>query len=151
LWNTTVDEKTLAEIKSVNKILVFAQPKLKRDTFGDAAYLPDKYGFISDAGQVDELFTVLNSSQRNQLKKFLQHYKIEIQMNTPGCIRFVVHTSWNDDLFNSSWETMYLVFDNSCHCNCQYMPSDDGRPRIENIGNGWYKIIVTENRQFPRG
>ena len=150
LITKNIDADRLIRIQDANKILIAAKAKIPRDTIGGfSPMIPDDYGFIRSPEQVDRLSSFLSDEDRNRIKLlFIDGILSEICMNYDGCIRYTIKTSLSNYFINSSWETLYLVYNEQPQCHCEDWSSDgDKQPAKQSLGGGWLRVdVVTERR-----
>jgi hypothetical protein len=149
--NNSINDKTFDSIKAVQQILSTTKEKISLDSI--EAFSPlahDAYGYISSPEKVDELFSFLSVEQRQKIKHLFTNGQVkQIDIMRPRCVRFILKQSFENYFITSSYETLILVFNDSCKCNCQDMRMDEETVRNQDLGNGWYKVSIVTRRTAP--
>jgi hypothetical protein len=149
--DTTINEATLADIKSVQQILTNNRDKIPQDSttvFSPLAKI-DAYGYMN-ANAIDSLFSFLTNSDREKIKSlFSKGEVIQIDIDRPKCIRFILKYSFNNYFLVNKWQTLVLVYNDNCVCDCQTLVTDEETVSVEKLGNGWYKVLSTIKRTPP--
>ena len=152
LISKRIDDKTLKDIKTAQQILTATKKAISSDSLVGAfsPLAPDAYGYIDSEEKVDKLFPFLPEEKLKAVKKILTSGQVKnIDIMRPRCIRFRLATSFNNYFFTSSWETLDLVFNDSCVCNCQDQHIDEETISKEELGRGWFKISIITKRTRP--
>jgi hypothetical protein len=149
--NKSINDKTFDSIKGVQNILSTTKEKISLDSI--EAFSPlahDAYGYISSPQKVDELFSFLPIDQRQRIKRLFTNRQVtQIDIMRPRCVRFILKQSFQNYFITSSYETLILVFNDSCKCNCQDMRMDEETISKQDLGNGWYKVSIVTRRTAP--
>jgi len=151
LRNTTIAQKTFADIQSVQQILTKNKDKILQDSTTVFSPLAknDAYGYMN-ANAIDSLFSFLTKTDREKIKSlFAKGQVIEIDIDRPKCIRFILRHSFNNYFLVNKWQTLILVYNDNCVCDCQTLVTDEETVSIDSLGNGWYKVISTIKRTPP--
>ena len=152
LLNKDIDDKTFADIKIVEQILSATKEIISLDSLKGvfSPLAPDEYGYISSPQKVDKLFSFLSIEQRQKIKAlFLNGQVKRIDIMRPRCIQFYLRSSPRNFFFTSSWQTLILTYNDSCVCSCQDNLSSEGEVKIEDLKNGWFKILAITKRRLP--
>lgn len=152
LIDKTIDEKTFADIEAVQKFLSATKEKISLDSLKNvfSPLAPDEYGYISTPEEVEKLFSFLPVHQRQKIKDlFLKGQVKRIDIMRPRCIQFYIRASPRNPLFTSSWQTLVLTYNDSCVCSCQNNLTSEGEVQIEDLKNGWYKVLAITKRRLP--
>jgi len=151
IGDTTIDKDTFTDIKSVQQILTTNKNKIPQDS--TTAFSPlakkDVYGYIN-ANAVDSLFSFLTNAEKEKIKSlFSKGQVIQIDIGRPKCIRFILKHSFNNYFLVNKWQTLILVYNDNCVCDCQTLVTDEKKVSVDSLGNGWYKVLSTTKRTPP--
>ncbi|MDI3319269.1 hypothetical protein [Pinibacter soli] len=151
LIDKNIDEKTFNEIKIVQKILSATKDKISLDSMkGISPLAHDEYGYINTPQEVDKLFSFLPNDQRQKIKNLFANGQVKrIDIMRPRCIQFYIRSSPRNFFFTSSWQTLLLTYNDSCVCTCQDNLDADGEIKIEDLKEGWYKVLAITKRRLP--
>lgn len=149
--DTTINKDTFADIKSVQQILTNNKDKIPQDSttvFSPLAKI-DAYGYMN-ANAVDSLFSFLTNAEREKIKSlFSKGQVIQIDIDRPKCIRFILKHSFNNYFLVNKWQTLILVYNDNCVCDCQTLVTDEETVSVDSLGKGWYKVLSTIKRTPP--
>lgn len=150
--NTRISDETYDDIKGVQQILSSTKKEISLDSLAGvfSPLAPDEYGYIDSEEKVDKLFSFLPDDKRNEVKNVLKSGQVKnIDIMRPRCIRFTLATSFNNFFLTRSWETLDLIFNDSCVCNCQDQRMDEETISKEDLGKGWFKVSIITRRTRP--
>jgi hypothetical protein len=150
--NKEIDESTFEKIKIAQRILSSVKDsiEIKNDLKAFSPLADDAYGYIDTQEKVDKLFPSLSNEHRFTIKAlFSNHWIIKIDIMRPSCIRFTLKESYKNYFLTRSYETLLLIFNDSCKCDCQNQSFDDATVTSKYLGNGWHKTSIVTNRTAP--
>jgi hypothetical protein len=137
-------------IREVNKMLLTTRKFVKADSLEDVgSLLPDAYNFVHSPEQIDKLFYFLREYEKQKIKDLIvEGIVTNISLNHPDCIEYEIKTSRINYFLNSSWETLYIIFDHVGNSNRSKKSSDREYERNPtDLGQGWFKMVEIEIRQ----
>jgi hypothetical protein len=149
--NKNIDSGTLSDIKQVQQILSASRDKISQDstTVFSPLTVSDDYGYV-EKSDVDQLFPFLKIADRNKIKSLFDKGQVlRIDIMRPKCIRFTLKQSFNNYFLVNSWQTLALVYNDKCVCDCQELRSDEETVMSVNLGSGWYKVTIVTKRAPP--
>jgi hypothetical protein len=149
--DTTIDKDIFTDIKSVQQILTTNKDKIPQDstTVFSPLAKKDVYGYMN-GNAVDSLFSFLTNAEKEKIKSlFSKRQVIQIDIGRPRCIRFILKHSFNNYFLVNKWQTLILVYNDNCVCDCQTLVTDEETVSVDSLGNGWYKVIKTIKRTPP--
>ena len=106
----------------------------------------DQYHYIDDSNY-KILFSQLkdsNSYVYHQIFKLLKAKDIvKIRISEIDCIRFKIAPDYENNIFKSSWDELFIIYD-SGKCDCLQRPRSD--VKISRLSDHWYKVIAKKER-----
>lgn len=150
LINKNISQENLTRIKEVNKILMTTRKFVKADSLKDiGSLLPDAYNFVQSPEQIDKLFYFLKRNEKQKIKDLItEGIVMNISLNDPECIEYEIKTSRMNYFLNSSWETLYIIFDHLGSSSRAEKSSDSEYERTPiDLGQHWFKITEIEIRK----
>lgn len=99
-------------------------------------------------------FRHLDEATQKRFYKLFQDNRIEqITYRAPCCIYFYVHSTYSDNIFQSSWENLVVCYENNCAdllCHTKMGRKDIPKDKITFLKEHWYKVIDKQEKKISR-
>lgn len=156
--NKDFDSDLLPVFKKFQKIIEMNPDKLRSKHYNNIAEkveyteIADGFRWIVESN-FNRLFKFLNDKDREEIHDILKTKRVvRIEVKDQNCILFKIRPDFENNLWLSDWEELYIGYYNNCDCVChkRINQTDIPQDKITTIENNWFKVIA-KNRRYIGG